>query len=64
MPLIKGSGKEEMDENFHEFRHGKTFKNTKAKFGKARAMKQMEAVILSKARKTGGRDLAEPMENE
>lgn len=51
MPLIKGSSKKAQDENFHEFRHGKTFAKTEKKFGKGKALKQMEAVVLSTARK-------------
>jgi len=50
MPLIKSSSKRATDSNFHEFRHGKTFAKTEKKFGKARAVKQMEAVVLSNKR--------------
>ncbi len=49
MPLQ--TGKKNMDMNFDEFRHGPTFKRTKEKFGKERAAKQMQAVVLSNARK-------------
>ena len=49
MPLLKG--KKNKDKNFHEFRHGKRFARTAAKFGKKRALKQMQAVVLSTARK-------------
>ncbi len=52
MPLLKGKSKKVMAENFHEFRHGKTFAKTAAKFGKGKALKQMEAVVLSTARKS------------
>jgi hypothetical protein len=50
MPLKSGSSKATMDENFHEFRHGKTFAKTASKYGKADAEKQLQAVVLSKAR--------------
>ena len=49
MPLKSGSSKATQDENFHEFRHGKTFAKTNAKFGKERAEKQLQAVVLGKA---------------
>jgi len=49
MPLKSGSSKATQDENFHEFRHGKTFAKTTAKFGKERAEKQLQAVVLGKA---------------
>lgn len=55
MPLEKGNSKKTKENNFHEFRHGKTFKKTEKKFGKEKAEKQMEAVILSTAR--GGKNL-------
>lgn len=50
MPLLKGKSKATKKKNFHEFRHGKTFKKTAAKFGKQRALKQMQAVVLGAAR--------------
>lgn len=55
MPLKKGKSKSTLTKNFHEFRHGKTFRKTEKKFGKKRADKQMEAVVLSEARKSGRR---------
>ncbi len=51
MPLLKGSSKAVIDKNYHEFRHGPTFKHTERKFGKNRAEKQMSAVVLSTAGK-------------
>jgi hypothetical protein len=48
MPILKGKKNEKR--NWHEFRHGKTFKKTAAKFGKRRALKQMQAVVLGAAR--------------
>jgi hypothetical protein len=51
MPLLKG--KKNQRKNFHEFRHGKTFARTAAKYGKRRALKQMQAVVLGASR--GGR---------
>ena len=55
MPLEKGNSKKTVSKNFDEFRHGKTFKNTEKKFGKEKAEKQMQAVVLSTAR--GGKNL-------
>lgn len=52
MPLIPGRSKATKRKNFHEFRHGNTFKRTARKFGKKRALKQMQAVVLSKARES------------
>lgn len=51
MPLKPGSSRAVKDQNFHEFRHGKTFAKTEAKFGKAKAEKQLQAVVLSEAAK-------------
>lgn len=51
MPLKPGSSAAVKSENFDEFRHGKTFAHTEAKFGKARAEKQMVAAVLSNARR-------------
>jgi len=53
MPLLKGKSKAAKRKNFHEFRHGPTFKRTAKKFGKKRALKQLQAVVLSQARKSG-----------
>jgi len=44
MPLLKGPG--HVGDNIREFRTGKTFQRTAAKFGKARAEKQAVAVAL------------------
>lgn len=54
MPLLPGSSKAVKSQNFHEFRHGKTFAHTEKKFGKKKALAQMEAVVLSNARNTIG----------
>ena len=51
MPLIKSSSPAATKANFHEFRHGPTFQKTEAKYGKAKAVAQMEAAVLSTARK-------------
>jgi hypothetical protein len=53
MPLKPGKSKRVMDQNFHEFRHGKTFARTKRKFGADKARKQMIAAVMSEARKNG-----------
>ncbi len=47
MPL-KGS----TDERFHEFRHGATYRRTKAKYGSRVANRQMVAAVLSSKRKS------------
>ena len=49
MPLLKGNSPQILKQNFHELRHGKTFKRTAAKFGISKARKQMEAIALSQA---------------
>jgi hypothetical protein len=46
MPLAKGKSKKATKQRFHEFRHGKTFAKTAKKFGKKRALKQLQAVAL------------------
>jgi hypothetical protein len=52
MPFKKGTSKATTDENFDEFRHGKTFKRTAEKFGVQKARKQMVAAVLSNKRKS------------
>lgn len=52
MPLIKTGTKRAMKENFHELRHGKTFSKTAKKFGKKRAVKQMQAIALKTQRES------------
>ena len=51
MPMKKVTSRKTTEENFHEFRHGKTFKRTAGKFGKEKAHKQMIAAVLSNKRK-------------
>jgi hypothetical protein len=53
MPLPKGKKRLTKAELFDELRHGKTFKATAAKHGKAAAEKQMQAIALSYMRKHG-----------
>lgn len=50
MPFEKSASKEATKENFHEFRHGKTFAKTENKFGKKKALKQMQAAVLQNKR--------------
>lgn len=52
MPMRKSASKSATEENFHEFRHGKTFRKTEKKFGKRKALKQMQAAVLSNKRKS------------
>ena len=52
MPMKKSASKAATEENFYEFRHGKTFKRTEGKFGKGKARKQMIAAVLSNKRKS------------
>jgi hypothetical protein len=49
--MKRGTSKRTTEENFHEFRHGKTFKRTAAKSGKEKAHKQMIAAVLTNKRK-------------
>lgn len=51
MPLRKSDSAAATRENFHELRHGKTFKRTKRKYGKKKAQKQMIAIALKNKRK-------------
>jgi hypothetical protein len=53
--MKKGTSKRTTEENFHEFRHGKTFKRTAGKFGKEKARKQMIAAVLSNKRKAAAK---------
>ena len=53
--MKKGTSKQTTEENFHEFRHGKTFKRTAGKFGKEKARKQMIAAVLSNKRKAAAK---------
>ena len=53
MPMRKGTSPETVKDNFHEFRHGKTYAKTRKKFGKRKATKQMIAAVLSQKRKSG-----------
>jgi hypothetical protein len=55
MPLKKSASKRATEENFHEFRHGKTYKKTRGKFGKEKARKQMIAAVLSNKRKAAAK---------
>jgi hypothetical protein len=58
MPLIPGKG--HVGDNIREFRTGKTFAHTEAKFGKARAEKQAVAVALHKQDESDERDYLKP----
>lgn len=51
MPFERSSSTRAKQNNFHEFRHGKTFKKTAAKFSKRKAQKQMVAAVLSNQRR-------------
>jgi hypothetical protein len=52
MPMKRGTSKKTTEENFHEFRHGKTFRRTAAKHGTEKARKQMIAAVLTNKRKS------------
>lgn len=49
MPLPKGGGKAAVGRDIKEFKTGKTYARTKAKFGKERADKQAIAVGMNAA---------------
>jgi hypothetical protein len=49
MPLKPG--KKNLEGNFHELRHGKTYARTRKTLGKRRAQKQMVAIALKESRK-------------
>ena len=55
MPMRKGTSKKVTQENFHEFRNGKTFRKTAAKHGSETAHKQMIAAVLSNKRKSAAK---------
>ena len=55
MPMKSGKSKRVVDENFKEFREGKTFSRTAKKFGRKKARQQMIAAVLRKKRESGGR---------
>lgn len=52
MPLKAGKSKAVVSQNIEEFHRGKTYRRTKAKFGKDKANKQAVAVALGKAGKS------------
>ena len=52
MPMKRGTSKRTTEGNFHEFRHGKTFRRTAAKHGTEKARKQMIAAVLTNKRKS------------
>lgn len=60
MPLRKGSSKSTIGKNIAEFHKGKTYRKTKAKFGKETADRQAVAAAMRTAgkgkSKTGGKD--------
>ena len=55
MPLASGKSRKTIESNFDEVRHGKTFQRTAKKYGKKKAVKQMQAIVLSKARESGNK---------
>ena len=58
VPLIPGKG--EVGNNIREFRTGKTFAHTAAKFGKKRAEKQAVAVALHEQDQSSEREYMKP----
>lgn len=57
-PMIQSDTQAATEDNFSEFRHGKTFKRTARKYGKNRARKQMIAAVLSNKRKARAKKVA------
>jgi hypothetical protein len=55
MPLIKSDTDAATQKNFHDFRLGKTFHKTASKFGKKKAIAQMDAAVLKNKRKAAGK---------
>jgi hypothetical protein len=55
MPLKQSDTDAATEDNFSDWRSGKTFKKTDAKYGKRKAQKQMVAVVLKNKRKAAGR---------
>jgi len=51
MPMRLSDTQSATEDNFSEFRHGKTFRRTAKKYGRTRARKQMIAAVLSNKRK-------------
>lgn len=55
MPMVKSDTQAATEDNFDEFRHGKTFRHTAKKYGKKRARKQMIAAVLANRRKAAAK---------
>jgi hypothetical protein len=53
MPMIKSGSKRATEENFHDFRHGRTYARTRRKYGKDRARRQMIAAVMANKRRHG-----------
>ena len=51
MPLLKGKSQSTISQNISELHHGKTFRRTQRKFGKAKANKQAVAIAMHQAGK-------------
>jgi hypothetical protein len=51
MPFLKSGSKSATASNFDHFRHGKRYAQTRRKFGKKRANRQMQAAVLSNQRR-------------
>ena len=55
MPFEKSSSKAATERNFHDFRHGKTYRKTRSRHGKEAARRQVIAAVLSNKRKAAAR---------
>lgn len=55
MPLKRGTSAKTVSGNIRELHQGKTYAQTRAKYGKAKANKQAVAIALSTRRKSGKR---------
>jgi len=54
-PLVQSDSQSATKDNFHELRHGKTFKRTARRHGRKQARRQMIAIALKNKRKAASK---------